>query len=272
MVTKAIRPAIFKWRQTEPDLILCAVRWYLRYSLSFRDVEELLSERGLEVDHTTIWRWVQRYGPELEERLRRHLKTINRSWRVDETYVRVKGRWCYLYLYRALDSTGATIDFVLSGRRDAAAATRLCRKALTDPAHPQPRVINTDQARLYGSAIAGMKKEGILRRRCRHRPVPYVNNIVEQDHRAIKRRVKAKQGFREFQAARLWFQSPWGRNAMSAKSYVPAASDAAWSTAVFVEEPRGHKHVDDEGQHGSCSRPALRAPSRSRTSPPVGLW
>ena len=95
MVTKAIRPAIFKWRQTEPELILYAVRWYLRYSLSFRDVEELLSERGLEVDHTTIWRWVQRYGPELEERLRRHLKPTNKSWRVDETYVRVKGRrWC----------------------------------------------------------------------------------------------------------------------------------------------------------------------------------
>ena len=91
---KAIRPAIFKWRQTEPELILCAVRWYLRYSLSLRDVEELLSERGLEADHTTIWRWVQRYGPELEERLRRHLKPTNRSWRVDETYVRVKGRWC----------------------------------------------------------------------------------------------------------------------------------------------------------------------------------
>ena len=76
---QAIRPAIFKWRQTEPELILCAVRWYLRYSLSFRDVEELLRERGLEADHTTIWRWVQRYGPELEERLRRHLKPTNKS-------------------------------------------------------------------------------------------------------------------------------------------------------------------------------------------------
>ena len=97
MVKKAIRPAIFKWRQTEPALICCAVRWYLRYSLSFRDVEELLSERGLEADHTTIWRWVQRYGPELEERLRRHLKPTHTSWRVDETYVRVKGRWGYLY-------------------------------------------------------------------------------------------------------------------------------------------------------------------------------
>src|SRR5664279_3430324 len=91
------RPAIFKWRQTEPGLILCAVRWYLRYSLSLRDVEELLEERGLDVDHTTVWRWVQYYGPELEQRLRRHLKPTNKSWRVDETYVRVKGRWCYLY-------------------------------------------------------------------------------------------------------------------------------------------------------------------------------
>src|SRR5260370_6557904 len=87
----ATRPAIFKWRQTEPVLILSAVRWYLRYSLSLRDVEELLKERGLEVDHTTVWRWLQRYGPELEERLRRHLKPTNKSWRVDETYIRVKG-------------------------------------------------------------------------------------------------------------------------------------------------------------------------------------
>ena len=105
----ATRPAIFKWRQTEPALILCAVRWYLRYSLSLRDVEELLGERGLEADHTTVWRWVQRYSPELEQRLRRHLKPTNKSWRVDETYVRVKGRWCYLY--RAIDSAGATLTF-----------------------------------------------------------------------------------------------------------------------------------------------------------------
>ena len=162
---KTIRPAIFKWRQTEPEVILCAVRWYLRYSLSFRDVEELLSERGLEADPTTIWRWVQRYGPELEERPRRHLKPTHKSWHVDETYVRVKGRGCYLY--RAIDSTGATIDFVLSGLRDAAAAKRLLGNALTDPSHPQPRVIHTDPARLYGAAISGVRKEGILRRCCR---------------------------------------------------------------------------------------------------------
>jgi len=199
-VKHTIRPAIFKWRQTAPELILCAVRWYLRYSLSLRDVEELLAERGLEADHTTIWRWVQRYGPELEQRLRHHLKPTNRSWRVDETYIRVQGRWCYLY--RAIDSTGATIDFLLSALRDAAAAKRLLRRALSNLSHPQPRVINTDKARLYGAAIAAVKSEGTLHRRCRHRPVQYLNNILEQDHRAIKRRVKAKQSFREFHAAR----------------------------------------------------------------------
>src|SRR3984893_8775709 len=195
----ATRPTIFKWRQTEPALILCAVRWYLRYSLSLRDVEELLEERGVRADHTTVWRWVQRYAPELDQRLRRHIKPTNKSWRVDETYVRVKGRWCYLY--RAIDSAGATIDFLLSALRDAAAAKQLFRKALSSPSHPQPRVINTDLAPIYGAAIPDIKKEGILRRRCRHRPVQYLNNILEQDHRAIKRRVNAKQGFREFQAA-----------------------------------------------------------------------
>ena len=164
----------------------------------------MLTKRGLEADHTTIWRWVQRYGPEREQRLRSHLKSTNKSWRVDETDIRVKGRWCYLD--RAIDSAGATIDFLLSALRDADAAQRLFRKALSDPCHPQPRVINTDQAPIYGAAIPDIQKEGTLRRRCRHRPVQYRNNILEQDHRAIKRRVNAKQGFREFQAARRTIQ------------------------------------------------------------------
>jgi len=123
---------------------------------------------------------------------------------VDETYVRVKGRWCYLY--RAIDSKGATIDFLLSAFRDADAAKRLFRKALGDRSHPQPRAINTDLAPIYSSEISDSKKEGTLRNRCRHRPVQYLNNILEQDHRAIKRRVNAKQGFREFQAARRTIQ------------------------------------------------------------------
>ena len=162
------------------------------------------SARGLKADHTTIWRWVQCYGPELEARLRPHLRPTNKSWRVDETCVRVKGRWCYLY--RAIDSTGATTDFVLSGLRDAATAKRLFRKALADPSHRQLRVIHTDPARLYAAVTSGVKQEGILRRRCRHRPVQYLNKILEQDQRAIKRRRQAKQGFREFHAARRTIQ------------------------------------------------------------------
>jgi IS6 family transposase len=106
---------LFKWRQFEPEVILLAVGWYLRFSLSYRDVEELLAERGLHADHVTVWRWVQRYAPELQRCLRRHLKPTNDSWRMDETYVRVKGKW--RYLYRAVDSTGATLDFLLSASR-----------------------------------------------------------------------------------------------------------------------------------------------------------
>ena len=198
------RSALFRGRHFAEEIIVLCVRWYLRFSLSYRDLEELMTERGLSVDHTTVWRWVQRYGSELEQRMRRHLKPTNKSWRVDETYFKVKGRWCYLY--RAIDSAGATIDFLLSAFRDADAAKRLFRKALSGRSHPQPRVINTDLAPIYTSAIPAIKKEGILRRRCRHRPVQYLNNILEQDHRAIKRRVNAKQGFREFQAARRTIQ------------------------------------------------------------------
>src|SRR5208282_3274239 len=98
---------LFKWRQFGPEVILLAVGWYLRFSLSYRDVEELLAERGLHADHVTVWRWVQRYAPEMERRLRSRLRPTNDSWRVDETYIRVKGKW--VYLYRAVDSSGATI-------------------------------------------------------------------------------------------------------------------------------------------------------------------
>lgn len=155
---KVIRPTIFKWRQTAPEFILCAVCWYLGYSLSLRDVEELLTERGVEADRTTIWRWLQRCGPELDRRLRGHLKRMNMSCRVDETYVRVQGRSCYVY--GAVDFAGATIDFLLSALRDAVAAKRLFRKALADPSHPQPRVINANKARIYDSAIAAVKNGG----------------------------------------------------------------------------------------------------------------
>src|SRR6202140_3974837 len=190
---------LFKWRQFEPEVILLAVGWYLRFSLSHRDVEELLGERGLSVDHVTVWRWVQRYAPEIQRQLRTRLRPTNDSWRVDETYIRVKGKW--VYLYRAVDSTGTTIDFLLSARRDAAAAKRFFQKALRAPGHPRPRVINVDGNPSYPKVIGELKRGGELGGRCRCRPERYLNNILEQDHRAIKRRVRASQGFRSFDSA-----------------------------------------------------------------------
>ena len=118
-------PALFRRRHFEAEIIVLCVRWYLRYPLSLRQLEEMMAERNLSVDHVTIWRWVQRYAPELNRRCRTELRNTNRSWRVDETYCRVAGKWTYLYravLYRAVDSSGATIDFLLSAKRDAAAA------------------------------------------------------------------------------------------------------------------------------------------------------
>ena len=114
------RPALFRGRHFEDVIILLCVRWYLRYSLTYRDLEEMMAERGLSVDHVTVWRWVQRYAPVLNQRIRRELRQPNRSWRVDETYVKVAGDWAYLY--RAVDSRGATIEFMLSPKRDLIAA------------------------------------------------------------------------------------------------------------------------------------------------------
>ena len=123
------RPALFRERHFEAVIILLCVRWYLRYSLTYRDLEEIMTERNLSVDHVIIWRWVQRYAPVLKQRIPRHLRRPNRSWRVDETYVKVAGRWAYLY--RAVDSAGETIEFMLSPKRDLAAAKLFLRFALS---------------------------------------------------------------------------------------------------------------------------------------------
>src|SRR5436305_7535848 len=127
----------FKWRHYEPEIILLCVRWYLRYSLSYRDLEEMMAERGLAVDHTTIYRWVQRYAPELDKRCRPHLKACNDSWKVDETYIKVRKNW--MYLYRAVDSEGNTLEFLLSPTRDAEAAKGFFLKALHSTAGSAPR-------------------------------------------------------------------------------------------------------------------------------------
>jgi transposase, IS6 family len=184
-----------------------AVGWYLRFSLSYRDVEELLAERGLSVDHVTVWCWVQRYAPQLDRRLRKRLKTTNDSWRVDETYARMKGKW--VYLYRAVDSSGATIYFLLSAKRDAAAAERFPTKALGGENHPAPRVINTDKHAAYPPAIVELKAGRVLEEKCTHRPVQYLNNVLEQDHLAIKRRVRSSQHFCSFWGAwrTIWLRS-----------------------------------------------------------------
>src|SRR3954452_1128265 len=169
------RPALFRRRHFEAEIIVPCVRWYLRYPLSLRQLEEIMAERNLSVDHVTIWRWVQRYAPELHRRCRPELRNTNRSWRVDETYCPVAGKWTYLY--RAVDSTGATIDFLLSATRDAVAAKRFLQKALRSPGHPRPRVITWTGTQHTPKAISDLKQSGELSRRCRCRPVRYLNNI-----------------------------------------------------------------------------------------------
>jgi IS6 family transposase len=214
----------FKWRHFEAEIILLCVRWYLRYSLSYRDLEEMMRERGLQVDHSTIYRWVQHYAPELEKRCRPHLKAFTDSWKVDETYIKVRTTW--MYLYRAVDSQGNTLEFLLSPTRDAEAAKRFFLKALhsmagsAPQAHPleeqvdeltalaapkptpsAPRVINVDKNAAYPKAIAQLKAAGILPEGVELRQVKYLNNLIEQDHRFIKRVVKPAMGFFSFQTA-----------------------------------------------------------------------
>ena len=157
-----------------------------------------MAERNLAVDHVTIWRWVQRYAPILNQRIRRELRCPNRSWRVDETYVKVAGNWAYLY--RAVDSDGETIEFMLSPKRDLIAAKLFLRLALS--AGGLRRVSSTSMARpAYPSAIAELKQSGELGRRSRCRTAPYLNNIIEQDHRFVEKRITASFGFRSAEGA-----------------------------------------------------------------------
>jgi transposase-like protein len=192
-------PDLFKWRHYESEIILLCARWYLRYALSYRDLEEMMRERDLAVAHTTIYRWVQKYAPELEKRIRPHLKLTNDSYRVDETCVKIKGKW--KYLYRAVDSTGQTIDFMLSAKRDARAAKRFLRKMLKAASHSSPRVINVDKNQSYPPAVEQLKEEGTFPNHTQLRQCKYLNNLVEQDHRFIKRRVNAGLGFFSFKTA-----------------------------------------------------------------------
>ena len=177
------------------DIILTCVRWYVAYPLSYRQVEELMEERGVSVDHATINRWVLKYSPPLEEAFHRRKRPVWISWRLDETYIRVKGEW--RYLYRAVDTHGQTIDFLLPEQRDQEAARRFLKKAIRR--HGVPETITIDGSEANAAAIRGYNEAhgtAILIRQ-----VKYLNHVVEQDHRGVKRVTRPMLGFKSFDAA-----------------------------------------------------------------------
>ena len=187
----------FKGCHFPKDVILMAIRWYIAYPLSYRHVEELMEERGLGVDHATVNRWVIKYSPALESKFRQAKKPIGVSWRMDETYIKVKGQW--VYYYRAVDKENQTVDFFLSPTRDAQAAVAFFEKAIGSSG--QPEKVNMDKS---GANLAGLEQ---LNQRLSEgnkiliRQVKYLNNLIEQDHRGIKRIVKPMLGFKSFVSA-----------------------------------------------------------------------
>jgi len=191
----------FKWRPFQGEIILWAVRWYCRYGISYRDLEQMMGERGVPVDHSTIYRWVQKYAPEIEKRLRwQWRRPPSTSWWVDETYVKVRGKWTYLY--RALDKAGNTIDFYLSPTRNAKAAKRFLGKAMNGLNNWEKlAIINTDKAPTYGVAISELKAEGKCPEGTVHRLVKYLNNVVEADHGKLKQLIRPVRGFKTLKTA-----------------------------------------------------------------------
>jgi len=181
------------------DIIAQSVRWYLAYSLSLRNLEEMMAERGIVVDHSTLHRWVIRLVPLLDKAFRRRKRTVGRRWRMDETYIKVKGQW--KYLYHAVDSNGQTIDLLLTAKRDASAALRFFRKAIRH--HGEPEVVTIDESGANTAALATLNagipdqdEDTITVRQNK-----YLNNLVEQDHRNIKRRTRSMLGFKSFRRA-----------------------------------------------------------------------
>src|SRR5262245_11047902 len=186
----------FKGTQFEKEIILWGVRWYVAYPISYRQLEEMRGERGVTVDHSTLNRWVIKYAPEVEKQFRRRQRTVGRSWRLDETYVKIKGKSAYLY--RVVDKDGHTIDFLLTPHRDRDAAETFLGKAIRTQGLPEKITIdksgaNTAAIRHYNKT----QKTTIIIRHCK-----YLNNIVEQDHRAVKRLTRPMLGFKSFWAAR----------------------------------------------------------------------
>ncbi|WP_235028575.1 IS6 family transposase [Caballeronia choica] len=189
---------LFNGRHFDREVIILCVRWYLRYKLSFRDLAEMMAERGLSLVHTTIMRWVRRYTPEFVKRWNRFAAAASQSWRVDETYVKIRGKWTYLY--RAVDRTGKSIDFRLSATRDVAAAKAFFVKAIRTQGRA-PAKITLDGYAASHRAVREMKVDGLLPQRPKLRSSKYLNNLIEQDHRHIKSRVNVMLGFKRFRNA-----------------------------------------------------------------------
>ncbi|MDB9932145.1 IS6 family transposase [Flavobacteriales bacterium] len=178
-------------------IILQAVYFKLRFTLSYRDVEELMSIRGIKVDHSTIQRWVFKFSKEVEKNMHKRKKQVCDSWRMDETYIKVKGR--DMYLYRAVDKYGNTVDFLLTRRRQKMSAQKFFNKAIGN--NGKPRIVNIDKSGSNSSAILTVNKRSLSTKKIKIRKVKYLNNIIEQDHRRIKRRIRIMTGFKEFESA-----------------------------------------------------------------------
>jgi len=188
---------LFKGRHFDQEIVVLCVRWYLSFKLSYRDLVAMMAERGIVLAHTTILRWVQHYPPEFEKRWKRFARPVGGSWRMDETYIKVRGRW--VYLYRAVDKQGFTVDFYLSRKRDVEAAKQFLRKAMKN--QRVPTKITLDAYAASHRAVAELRTDGELPKRVRARTSKYLNNGIEQDHRRVKQRIRAMVGLKSFCAA-----------------------------------------------------------------------
>lgn len=189
----------FKGYCTSPEVIMLFVYMKCRFSLSYRELEEMMMIRGAFVDHSTLQRWVIRFLPLIDHRVRRRKKPVNGSWRMDETYIRVNGKW--VYLYRAVDKYGDTIDFLLRAHRDEVAAKSFFRRAFVQ--HGRPDKVTIDGSASNKAALAAENHGLSDEEKIEIRQVKYLNNIVEQDHRFIKKRTRPMLGFKSFRSARL---------------------------------------------------------------------
>ena len=190
---------LFKGRHFDREIIILCVRWYLRFKLSYRDLVEMMAERGVDLAHTTIMRWIQRFVPEFEKRWNRFAYKAGRSWRVDQTYVKIKGRWTYLY---HADSDGKTIDFLLRANRDVAAAKAFFQRAFNSQSR-LPRAITLDGYQASHRAAREFLGEHRRGGRTEARSSKGLNNLIEQDHRSLKLRLGPMLGFKRFRRASI---------------------------------------------------------------------